>query len=365
MSFPVLGLSPAGRLGLRRVPRGTLVCKPTSPADPRAPQRGSSALGPVQPLSAARPKAAQGGVRSEPRIRGGGRRLRPHGTPERPEPHDKDHTARFPEGRHLHEGGDRFVPPACGRGAGAVRAASGQGPKAEAFLPVIVSISPRSTGPAGTARRPGPGQSPTPGSTWARAGAGRSGRGEERARGGAARPVCPPARLPAGRSIQAAPRRRPGRPPANRARLPPGRTSPGDTRPSATPRLGPGTARAPAPPEPANQRPGMRSPQARSRAGLTRAPPPRGAGARAPPPRAPRRARATAVPRDRGGSCPTPHAGGPGGAGGSGGQRGEGAPGHPTAAAADPPPPSGAGPGGGASRIKAPLVMAPGAGAGG
>lgn len=162
-------------------------------------------------------------------------------------------------------------------------------------------LFPQKSSPRGAGAPAGPGTKPTPGSTWARVGAGR-GSGEEGR--------CSGARPPA-RSYQAA-RHRPRRPPANPARLLPGRTSPGDTRPSATPRLGPGTARAPASPEPANQRPGMRSPQARSRAGLTREGPPHAAPARAPLPHAPRRARATVVPRDRVCSCPTPNAGGPG-----------------------------------------------------
>lgn len=112
-----------------------------------------------------------------------------------------------------------------------------------------------------------PGTKPTRGSTWARAGA-----------GGAA--LAGP---PAGRSYQAA-RRRPRRPPANPARLLPGRTSPGDTRPSATPRLGPGTARAPAPPRrPISGRACAARGLARARGSRVRPP---HAGARAPPPRA-------------------------------------------------------------------------------
>ncbi|XP_043312540.1 protein transport protein sec31-like [Cervus canadensis] len=116
---------------------------------------------------------------------------------------------------------------------------------------------------------PGPGQSPLPGSTWARGGAGR---------GGAPRPARRPAAVTKQRGTA-----HPRRPPANPARLLPGRTSPGDTSPSATPRLGPGTERAPAPPEPANQRAGHAQPAgslarslARSRAGPSRVrrPPP-------------------------------------------------------------------------------------------
>lgn len=213
MSFPVLGLSLEGGLGLRRVPRGTLVCKPTSPSDSRAPQHGSSALGPVLPLSAARPKAGKGDVRSEPRIRGGGRRLRPHRTPERPEPRDKEHTTRFPEGRNLHEGGDRFVPPRTPPRCRRRPRGFWPGPEARGFPSGHCVHFPRRAGPAGTPRRPGPGQSPTRGSTWARAGAGRSGRGEERGRGGAARPG-PPARRPQLPGSAAAP----PRPPAGQSR---------------------------------------------------------------------------------------------------------------------------------------------------
>lgn len=151
-------------------------------------------------------------------------------------------------------------------------------------------LFPPKSRPRGAGAPAGPGQSPLP----APPGRGQGSGGEGRQRGAAA--FHGP---PAGRSYQAA-RHRPHRPPANPARLLPRRTSPGDTRPSATPRLGPGTARAPAPPEPANQGPGMRSPQARSRAGLTREdPPPSRAGARTPPPRAQARACNCRPPRPR------------------------------------------------------------------
>lgn len=127
--------------------------------------------------------------------------------------------------------------------------------QAEVFLPVIVLISPKEQGPAG--RRAGP----APDKAHSRA---PPGRGQGRRGAPAARP---PAAVTRQRGTA-----HPRRPPANPARLLPGRTSPRRHQSERDPTAGAWAPQAhPHRPSGPISGPGMRSPQARSRAGPSRA----------------------------------------------------------------------------------------------